>query len=47
MIELLDLFWESRGGSGVKLTSKPFECGSQPLEVGDRLSYVSILGLSL
>ena len=47
MIELFILIWESRGGSGVKLTSKTVKSESQPLELGDRLSGVSILGMDL
>jgi hypothetical protein len=31
----------------VKLTSKTVENGSRPLELGDRLSGVSILGMNL
>jgi len=47
VIELFHLFWVSRGGSGVKLTSKVVKYGSQPLKLGDRLLGVSILGVSL
>lgn len=47
MIKLFSWFYESRGESAVRVTSKAVRFGGRPLELGDRLCGVSILGMSL